>query len=219
MDKTEETLSIYRKLVSEIKPYVKHNYYFDKLEPFLVFFDDIPTSKKESEMEYFIRIVWAYWDYKRMGVQKKSLTQLENTIVKYQKDIRDLYNSNVSDEVIYRNGTDYNYDGYADFDVDFDVEDYFPYAPKEIQINYLNNIALLKEIDLIKEWQMALKEYGGIKKVSPEYLYKNFKLLDPMNFYEKYRPSKDHLKKVLRTIRTIYNLKNSNDLKQLVDVI
>lgn len=222
--KYDETQKFYKDMLDAIKPYVRYKHDFESLAPYLTVFDNIPSQDKKFIINYFVCMVWGYKDYKKKGVRKKSITKLENAIEKYQEAIRELHNSDVSDEVVFRNGVTYSYDGYADFDDDFDIDRHLEHLPQKVKENYLTNIEILKEIEYFKNLQEDFKPFGGFKKIMEEYPegYFNrpeqFQLIDPYDFYERYRPSKNHIKETLYEYAKDYNIP-AYSMKELIDSI
>ncbi len=220
--KYDETQRLYTEMLETIKPYVRYEHDFESLEPYLTVFDEVPSKEKEQIIEYFVRMVWSYKDSKRKGIQKKSIKKLENSIKKYQEAIRELHNVDASDEVIFRNGNVYSYDGDEDFDDDFDINLYLCDLPQKLKDNYLTNIEILKEIEYLRELQYAMKFYYiGMSKTlkeKPKEISKHFKLIDPTQFYEMHRPSKKHIKETLYSYAMEYNIPNYL-MKQLIDAI
>lgn len=223
-----EILKLFNEATEGIKSFMTINYDFEKLEAYLTVFDAIPLAEKTILIEYLVRLIWGYNDNKNKGIQQKSITNLRNAVNKYQQAIRELHNYDVADEVKYRNGEEYSYNGEYDYDEDFDIELYLDHLSSPLKSNYLTNIELLKEIELFDEKKEELLDvsiYLGLKKPSIdirnrffESCRSDFKIIDPFDFIETFRPSKEHIKSVLYGIAELHNL-NKYEIKQLVDSI
>lgn len=223
-----ETLKLFNEATEAIKSFMTIKYDFEKLEAYLTVFDAIPLAEKASLIEYLVRMIWGYSDDKSKGIRKKSINNLRNAVNKYQEAIRELHNDDVADEVKYRNGVEYSYNGEYDFDDDFDIELYLEHLSSPLKSNYLTNIELLKEIELFDEKMeelLLVPPLLGLKKPSMdirnrffESYRSDFKIIDPFEFIETFRPSKEHIKKVLYEIAEQHNL-NKYEIKQLVDSI
>ncbi len=226
--KNKETFEIFNQAVKDIKPFMSISYDFENIEAYLTVFDEIPFREKEFLIEYFVRMIWSYSDYKIKSVQKKSISKIEKAINNYQEVIRGLHNNEASDEVIYRNGVTYTYNGENDFDEDFDIELDLYNLSSALKSNYLVNIETLKEIQDFKErlqYLDGLATLYGTKKTSIDFrtgFFENcineFKIINPLDFIETYRPSKKHLKNILYDAADKYNLRKY-EIKQLIDSI
>jgi len=142
--------------------------------------------------------------------------------------LKELHNIDVSNEVKYRNGINYTYNGEDDFDEDFDIELNLYNLSSALKSNYLTNIELLKEIKDLNDDLEILNEASillGLKKPSMEFRnyyfekkLSEYKIINPFDFFETSRPSKAYIKKTLYDIADKYNL-NKYEIKQLIDSI
>lgn len=232
-DKNKETLKLFNKEVEAIRPYMSIDYNFKKIEPYLTVFDEIPLKEKERFIGYLVPMIWHYNDNKQRGVKKKSITKLQSVINKYQEAIRELHNRDVSDAVKCHNGVDYTYNGEYDFDEDedgegFDIELVLYNLSPALKTNYLTNIELLKEIEAFNHDIDLLNEasilYGQkkptmeFKKYYFEEKLSDYKIINPLDFIEVFRPSKESIKKTFYDIAEEYNI-NKYEIKQLIDSI
>lgn len=224
--KSDETIRLYKEAVNQIIEFARYKQDFEALIPYLYVFDEIPSEEKERIIEHFVMGVWNYKDRKRRGLQKKSKEKLKNAINKYQEALRELHNSDVVDEVIFRNGDVYTYDGYDDFDDDFDIETYLWNLPKTFKENYIANIEALKELEKLEELEFAYLSLGNkaftldaIEEVSElqDYIKREFKIINPYLFYG-YPINKNSIKEALYSLAKRYNIPNYK-MKQLIDEI
>ncbi len=164
-------------------------------------------------------MIWGYTDRKKKGTQKKSISDLKNKVIKYQESLRELHNSDVVNEVVFRNGRNYSYDGEYDYDEDFDIDSVLWHLSLPLQKNYLTNIELLKEIEEFEFINKYFKDEGLPPNLKNKFMSAiGFKLIDPLKFIDAYRPNKEHIKNTLYTYAEKFNLKKY-EIKQLIDCI